>query len=42
MKVNIEVKSELYCVLGLVTGANELIESPTPYDVASDTSSASN
>jgi hypothetical protein len=33
MKVNIEVKSELYCVLGLVTGANQLIESPTPYDV---------
>ena len=33
MKVDIEVKGELYCVLVLVTGANELIESPTPYDV---------
>jgi hypothetical protein len=33
MKVDIEVESELYCVLMLVAGANQLIESPTPYDV---------
>jgi hypothetical protein len=33
MKVDIEVESELYCVLMLVAGANQLIESPTSYDV---------
>ena len=33
MKVDIEVESELYRVLILVAGANQLIESPTPYDV---------
>ena len=33
MKVDIEVESELYCVLMLVAGANQLIESPTSYHV---------
>ena len=33
MQVDIEVESELYCVLILVAGANQLVESPEPYDI---------
>ena len=31
MQVDIEVESELYCVL--IVGANQLIESPAPYHI---------
>jgi hypothetical protein len=33
MQVDIEVESELCCVLILVAGANQLIESPAPYRI---------
>ena len=33
MQVDVEVKSELYRVLIVVAGANQLIESPTPYHI---------
>ncbi len=33
MQVDIEVESELDCVLILVAGANQLIESPAPYHI---------
>ena len=33
MQVDIEVEGELYCVLILVAGANQLIESPAPHRI---------
>ena len=33
MQVDIEIKSELYCVLIVVASANQLIESPAPYHI---------
>ena len=33
MQIDIEVESELYCVLIVVAGANQLIESPAPYHI---------
>jgi len=33
MQVDIKVESELKCVLLAVAGANQLVESPAPYDI---------